>query len=76
MACNHSDKALWIGRADGIYCKECGAKIDPAKKAAPVKKAEPAAAPVKKAEPVAEPEKKAPAKKAPVKKTTAGRAKK
>ena len=66
MACNHNDKALWIGKADGIYCKECGAKIDPAKKAAPVKKAEPAA----------EPEKKAPAKKAPAKKTTAGRAKK
>lgn len=60
MACNHSDKAFWIGKADGIYCKECGAKIDPAKKAAPVKKAEPAAEP----------------KKAPAKKTTAGRAKK
>ncbi len=65
MACNHSDKAFWVGKADGIYCKECGAKIDPAKKAAPVKKAEPAA----------EIEKKAPAKKAPAKKTT-GRAKK
>lgn len=66
MACNHNDKAFWVGKADGIYCKECGAKIDPAKKAAPVKKAEPAA----------EIEKKAPAKKAPAKKTTAGRAKK
>ena len=65
MACNHSDKAFWVGKADGIYCKECGAKIDPAKKAAPVKKAEPAAEP-----------KKAPVKKAPAKKTTAGRAKK
>ena len=66
MACNHNDKAFWVGKADGIYCKECGAKIDPDKKAAPVKKAEPAA----------EIEKKAPAKKAPAKKTTAGRAKK
>ena len=56
MACNHNDKAFWIGKADGIYCKECGAKIDPAKKAAPVKKAEPAAEP----------------KKAPAKKTAGG----
>ena len=62
MACNHNDKALWIGKADGIYCNECGAKIDPAKKAAPVKKAEPA--------------EEKPAKKAPAKKTTTGRAKK
>ena len=68
MACNHSDKALWIGKADGIYCRECGEKIDLAKKA-PAKKVAPAADP--------EPVKKAPAKKAPaVKKTTTGRAKK
>lgn len=67
MACNHSDKALWIGKADGIYCRECGEKIDLTKPAP--KKAAPAADP--------EPEKKAPAKKAPtVKKTTTGRAKK
>jgi len=65
MACNHSDKAFWVGKADGIFCKECGAKIDPAKKPAPVKKA---------AEPAADEEK--PAKKAPAKKTTTGRAKK
>ena len=37
MGCNHNDKALWIGKADGIYCKVCGEKIDPAKKA-PAKK--------------------------------------
>lgn len=62
-ACDHSDKSTWIGTADGIFCKECGAKIDTSK---PVKKA-----PAKKAEPAAE----EPAKKAPAKKTT-GRAKK
>ena len=71
MKCDHSDKSLWIGKADGIYCKECGEKIEPGK---PAKKA-----PAKKViaeEPAAEPEKKAPAKKAPAKKATTGRAKK
>lgn len=68
MGCNHNDKAFWIGKADGIYCKVCGEKIDPAKKA-PAKK-------VITEEPAAEPEKKAPAKKAPAKKATTGRTKK
>lgn len=61
MACDHSDKRNWIGKADGVYCSVCGEKIDLSAK--PVKKA-----PAKKATP-AEP------KKAPAKKTT-GRAKK
>jgi uncharacterized Zn finger protein (UPF0148 family) len=65
MACNHQDKRIWVGKADGVYCSICGNKID--LKAAPIKKA-----PAKKAEPAAE----APAKKAPAKKATTGRAKK
>lgn len=37
MACNHSDKRTWIGKADGVYCSVCGNKIDLSVK--PVKKA-------------------------------------
>ena len=59
MACNHHNRDLWIGKADGIFCQICGAKID-------TKASAPAPEPVKDPEP----EKKAPAKKAPAKKTT------
>ncbi len=48
MSCNHPQTA-WVGKADGIYCGQCGAKIDLGKKAEPVKKAEPKDEPVKKA---------------------------
>lgn len=27
MACNHPQTA-WVGKADGIYCGQCGAKIE------------------------------------------------
>ena len=46
--CNHPQIA-WVGKADGIYCGQCGAKIDLGKKAESVKKAEPKDEPVKKA---------------------------
>lgn len=45
MSCNHPQTA-WVGKADGIYCGQCGAKIEPGKPApepkdeAPEKKAE------------------------------------
>ncbi len=69
MKCNHSDLSFWIGKAGGVFCQVCGAKIDTK---ALSKKAEPEVkAPAKKTtakDP--EPEVKAPAKKAPAKKTT------
>lgn len=34
MSCNHPQTA-WVGKADGIYCGQCGAKIDLGKKAEP-----------------------------------------
>ena len=27
MSCNHPQTA-WVGKADGIYCGQCGAKIE------------------------------------------------
>lgn len=57
MTCNHNDISTWIGKAGGIFCQVCGAKID-------------TKALSKKTEPAPEPEVKAPAKKAPAKKTT------
>lgn len=60
MKCDHSDQSFWIGRAGGVFCQVCGAKIDTK---ALSKKAEPAKDP--------EPEVKTPVKKAPAKKTTA-----
>lgn len=53
MSCNHPQTA-WVGKADGIYCGQCGAKIEPGKPApepkdkAPEKKAEPKKAAPKK----------------------------
>jgi hypothetical protein len=32
MSCNHPQTA-WVGKADGIYCGQCGAKIEPGKPA-------------------------------------------
>lgn len=52
--CDHP-RDKWVGKADGIYCGQCGAKIEPSRPA-PVKVAEPK-------EEKAEPVKKAPAKK-------------
>ena len=37
MSCNHPQTA-WVGKADGIYCGQCGAKIEPGK---PAPKTEP-----------------------------------
>lgn len=37
MSCNHPQTA-WVGKADGIYCGQCGAKIElgkPASKTQP-----------------------------------------
>ncbi len=48
MACNHP-RDRWVGMSDGIHCADCGALIDPGKKAEPVKEAEPKDEPVKKA---------------------------
>lgn len=87
MECNHSDQSFWIGKAGGVFCQVCGAKIDtkalskkaepevktPAKKTT-AKDPEPEVKALsKKAEPAKdpEPEVKTPAKKAPAKKTTA-----
>jgi len=48
--CNHGPE-FWIGRADGIFCKACGAKVDLNVKP------EPKPAEVKAPEPEPEPEK-------------------
>lgn len=42
--CNH-ERQYWIGKSDGVYCRKCGAKIDPSKYQEP--KAEPKAEPKK-----------------------------
>lgn len=58
MKCNHSDQSFWIGRAEGVFCKVCGAKIDtkalstkaePAKDQKPEVKTQAKKAPAKKA---------------------------
>jgi hypothetical protein len=53
MSCNHPQTA-WVGKADGIYCGQCGAKIEPGKPA-------PKTDPVKAEKKAPEPEAKKPA---------------
>lgn len=40
MSCNHPQTA-WVGKADGIYCGQCGAKIEPGKPAPKTEKKAP-----------------------------------
>lgn len=47
MSCDHP-REKWVGKADGIYCGQCGAKIEPSR---PAPKAEEKAPEPVKAEP-------------------------